>query len=128
MRDVLGPLRRDPAVCILPFGRAKFAAATAIVVESCPSVTLHRLGLPSRLYKQPTGGPLAPVRRKTRRAILDALARWVDIPPTLDRRMMRDPGADGLDALLSALGVWQARRRLLEALPERARREGWHYA
>ena len=129
MRDVLGPLKRVPGVCVLPFDRPRLAGAAAAVVESCPSVTLALLGLPARLYKQPTGGPLAPVRRRTRRAILDGLARRVELGPTFDRRLMRDPGADGLDAVISALGVWRLRKALGERLPEaRARREGWHYA
>ncbi len=127
MREVLDPLRHDPATCVLPFQPRKLATAARVVVESCPTVTLRRLGLPSRNFKQPAGGPLTPLRRRTRRAILDGLAAFIDVPPSLARRAMRDPGADGLDAIVSAVGAWTVRRAGV-AFSGRVRREGWHYA
>ena len=127
LRDVIDPLRRDRETCILPFQPRKLATAARVVVESCPTITLRRLGLPSRNFKQPTGGPLTPLRRRTRRAILDGLAAYVTIPPSLARRAMRDPGADGLDAIVSAVGAWTVRKHAV-AFTARIRREGWHYA
>ena len=127
MRDVLDPLRRDPATCVLPFQSRKLAAARRVVVESCPTITLRRLGLPSRNFKQPTGGPLTPLRRRTRLAILGGLAAFIDLPPALVRKAMRDPGADGLDAIVSAVGAWTVRKAQV-AFNARIRREGWHYA
>ena len=127
MRAVIDPLRRDPETCILPFQPRKLAAATRAVVESCPAITLRRLGLPSRNFKQPTGGPLTPLRRRTRREILDGLAAYIAVPPSLARRAMRDPGADGLDAIVSAVGAWTVRNHAV-AFPARVRREGWHFA
>ena len=131
MRGVLDPLRRDRDTCVMPFQPGKLAAAARVVVESCPAVTLKRLGLPHQNFKQPQGGPLTPLRRRTRRAILDGLAASIDIPPALDRQSMRDPGADGLDAIVSAVGVWRLRKdaaHAAAAATPRARREGWHYA
>ena len=46
MRDVLGPLRADPATAILPFQYRRLASARRVLVEACPSSTLKRLGLP----------------------------------------------------------------------------------
>src|SRR5215831_6072225 len=79
MRDVLGPLRRRKRTAILPFHYRRLGAATRVLVEACPSSTLKRLGLPHCNYKQPQGGPLTARRRRTRRAILDALAGHVEI-------------------------------------------------
>jgi hypothetical protein len=58
MRDVLGPLLRHRSTAILPFHYRRLAAARRVVVETCPSSTLKRLGLPHQNYKQPAGGPL----------------------------------------------------------------------
>ena len=127
MREVLDPLRRDPATCVLPFQPRKLATASRVVVESCPTITLRRLGLPSRNFKQPTGGPLTPLRRRNRREILHGLAAFIDIPPALVRKAMRDPGADGLDAIVSAVGAWTV-RQVRVPFTARIRREGWHYA
>jgi hypothetical protein len=49
------------------------------------------------------------VRRRTRRRILDGLARSLDADGgRLRRRAMRDPGGDALDAVVAALGAAQA--------------------
>jgi hypothetical protein len=82
-----------------------------VLVETCPASTLKRLGLPHQRYKQPEGGPLTSVRRRTRRAILDGLAPHVALDADggrLRRRAMRDPGGDALDAVVAALGAAQA--------------------
>jgi hypothetical protein len=108
MRDVIGRLRRDRTTTVLPFQYAKLASAERVVVECCPSSVLKRVGQRHQNYKQPTGGPLTLVRRRTRHAILDWLATEVVMPPTLERRMMRNPGGDAMDAVIAAVGAARA--------------------
>jgi hypothetical protein len=131
MRDVLGPLRSRRRTAILPFHARRLPGAARVVVESCPASTLKRLGLPHHNYKQPTGGPLSRKRRTTRRAILAGLAPLVRIPDALRLRVMRDPGADALDAILSGVGAWRCWREYDHAAlgrHPRYSREGRHYA
>ena len=75
MRDVLGPLTLHRRTSILPFHYRRLANAERVLVEACPSSTLKRLGLPHQNYKQAQGGPLTAKRLRTRRVILDGLAR-----------------------------------------------------
>ena len=112
MRDVLGPLRRRRQTAILPFQYRRLAGARRVLVEACPASTLKRLGLPHQNYKQPEGGPLTPKRRRTRRHILDGLARLVSLTDTDRRRIMRNGGGDALDAVLAAVGASHAVRTL----------------
>lgn len=131
MRDVLGPLASSTGVAILPFQLNKLARAARVVVEACPSSTLKRLGLPHQNYKQPAGGPLTPIRRRTRRRILDGLAVEVVLPDLLRRRAMRDGGGDAIDAVLAAAGgwhAWRARDPVADGRHERFSREGLIYA
>jgi hypothetical protein len=114
LRDVAGPLAAAPDTALLPFQYARAGRARRVLVETCPASTLKRLGLPHQRYKQPEGGPLTAVRRRTRRAILDGLAPHVALDGPghpagrLRRRAMRDPGGDALDAVIAALGAAQA--------------------
>src|SRR5919205_3495629 len=87
MRDVAGPLSRVRETAVLPFQYARLPRASRVVVETCPSSTLKRLGLPHQNYKQPAGGPLSRRRRRTRRVILDHLVAHVAISPR-HRRVM----------------------------------------
>jgi hypothetical protein len=131
MRDVLGPLRRRPRTCILPFQYRRLPRALRVVVEACPASTLKRMGLPHKNYKQPAGGPLTRKRRRTRHAILAGLTPWVEIGPTQRRQIMRDGGADGLDAVLAGVGAWRCWRAYDHAAigrQPRYGREGRHYA
>jgi hypothetical protein len=105
MRDVLAPLRRRRHTAILPFQYGRLKSARRVLVEACPASTLKRLGLPAQNYKQPEGGPLTPKRRRTRRAILDGLARHVCIAERDRRRIMRNGGGDALDSVIAALGA-----------------------
>jgi hypothetical protein len=98
MRDVLGPLRRQPATAILPFHYRRMAAARRVLVEACPTSTLKRLRLPHQNYKQPAGGRLTPKRLATRRAILAGLTRYVAVNDRQRRVIMRNGGGDALDA------------------------------
>jgi hypothetical protein len=111
MSDVLRPLRRRRQTAILPFHYRRLPSARRVIVEACPASTLKRLNLPHQNYKQPEGGPLAPRRRRTRRAILDGLGAYVRIKDTDRRRLMRDGGADALDSVIAAIGAarsWRA--------------------
>jgi hypothetical protein len=108
MRDVLLPLSTDRGAAILPFQCEKLSRAKRVLVETCPSSTLKRLGLPHHTYKQPAGGPLSAARRRTRHRILSGIEPLIDIAASERRKIMRDPGGDALDAVLAAAGVWQA--------------------
>ncbi len=129
-RDILAPLRRDPTTAVLPFHYARLPTARRVVVESCPGCLLKALGLPHQRYKQPAGGALTTVRRQTRRIIVDALARVVTLSPSQERLMMRNPGADALDAVLAAYAAVRGVRRADHAAivrHPRYRREGRVY-
>jgi hypothetical protein len=106
MRDVIGPLRRSPGTCVLPFQYSRLPVADRVVFESCPASTLKKLGLPHQNYKQSAGGPLTSKRLRTRRAILDELIRHVRIDPPFRRVVMRNPGGDALDAVIAAVGAY----------------------
>jgi hypothetical protein len=127
MRDVLGPLARWRRTAILPFQYRRLAAARRVLVEACPASTLKRLGLPHQNYKQPEGGPLTRRRRRTRRAILDGLARHIAVADRHRRVIMRNGGGDALDAVIAAAGAaqaWQAADHRHIARHPRYRREG----
>jgi hypothetical protein len=131
MRDVLGPLRPLRRTAILPFQYRRLGRALRVVVEACPSSTLKRLGLPHQNYKQPAGGPLTRKRRRTRHAILAGLARHVRISARQRLQIMRDGGADGLDAVLAGVGAWRcwcAYDHAALGRHPRYSREGRHYA
>lgn len=131
MRDVLGPLSADAGTVVLPFDRPWPSGAKRAVVESCPSSTLRRLGLPRRGYKQPQGGTLTAERLGVRREILRGLWAHVGFAPSHRREMLTNPGGDAIDAVLAALGAWRAfRREDLAGMASDARvsREGWVFA
>jgi hypothetical protein len=108
MRDVLGPLRRLPGTVILPFQYRRLPGGRRVLVEACPSSTLKRLGLPHQNYKQPAGGPLLRKRRRARRAILHGLDAHLEIEATHRRVLMRNGGANALDAVIAAVGAAEA--------------------
>ena len=131
MADVIAPLTRTRRTAILPFHYRRLSTAQRVVAESCPSSTLKRLKLPYQNYKQPTGGPLTPKRRRTRHAILHSLRRFIQIPPHHQRRIMRNPGGDALDAVIAAVGVhqaWQHSDHRAIARHPRYPREGFIYS
>lgn len=130
MRDVLAPLRRRRHTAILPFQYRRLTNARRVIVEACPASTLKRMGLPHQNYKQPEGGPLTPKRRRTRRAILDGLARHLHVGDRDRRRIMRNGGGDALDAVIAALGAahsWRSSDHGRIARHERYPREGRLY-
>lgn len=131
MHDVLRPLVDHRRTAILPFQHRRLPTARRVVVEACPASTLRRLGLPRVNYKQPEGGPLTAKRRRNRRAILDGLAPLVAVSAGDRLRLMRDGGADGLDAVLCGVGAWRCWRAYDHHAIGRNRyysREGRHYA
>jgi hypothetical protein len=83
-------------------------AARRVLVEACPTSTLRRLGLPHNSYKQPEGGPLTRKRLRSRRAVLDGLARHLSFAEGQRRVMMRNAGGDAVDAVVAAVGTAQA--------------------
>jgi hypothetical protein len=130
MRDVLWPLARVRETAIMPFHYSRLRAARRVVVETCQSSTLKRLGLPHQNYKQPAGGPLSARRRRTRREILAGLAPFVEIGARHRRRIGRDPGGDALDAVIAAVGAaagWASADHRAVAREPRYRREGFQY-
>jgi hypothetical protein len=130
LRDVLGPLWRTRGTAVLPFQYRRLATARRVLVEACPSSTLKRLGLPYQNYKQPAGGPLSPRRLRTRRLILDDMARRVSIDARHRRVMMRNGGGDAMDAVLAAIGAeqaWRAADHAAIARHLRYPREGYLY-
>ena len=130
MRDVLLPLTADPKIAVLPFQYAHLKRARNVVVETCPSSTLKRLKLPHQNYKQPTGGPLTAKRRRTRQTIVAGLRPLIEMSDSQVRTMMRNPGADALDAVIAAVGGWYAWRTVDHAAVARHSRyplEGYVY-
>ena len=130
MRDVLGPLMTTRGTAILPFQYHRLRTARRVVVEACPGSTLKRWGVAHQRYKQPAGGPLKPIRRRTRQAIVDAVAQHVAIDDRHRRLIMRDPGGDALDAVIAAAGAFQAFESADHAAiarDERHPREGYLY-
>jgi hypothetical protein len=130
MRDVLGPLRRDPATVILPFHYRRLPAARRVLIESCPASVLKLLGLPHQNYKQTTAGPLSRKRLRARREILAGLASHLTIDPGHCRVIMRNGGGDALDAVIAAAGArraWRQTDHAAVARHPRYRREGRVY-
>jgi hypothetical protein len=130
MRDVLYPLSRVRETAVMPFHHRRLATARRVLVETCQASTLKRLALPHQNYKQPEGGPLTALRRRTRRAILAGLAPHVEIADRHRRVIARDPGGDALDAVIAAVGArasWQTTDHAAVARDARYRREGFLY-
>ncbi len=112
IRDVLDALSLDPATCIMPFQSWKLEHARRVVVEACPGSTLRRLGLPFNRYKQTGSGPMDRRRRAVREEILEGLRTMIEIADPDRKRMLSNRGGDALDAVIAAVGTWQAWRRI----------------
>jgi hypothetical protein len=127
MFDVLRPLAADRRTAILPFHYDRLTGAERVLVEACPGSTLRRLGLPHNKYKQAGGGPLIPLRRRRRHAIMASLHQYIRPDVRYVRLMMRNPGGDALDAVIAAVGAlqaWQTCDHASIASHPRYRREG----
>lgn len=112
MRDLLIPLIRDRQTCVLPFQFDLLESAKRIVVEACPGSTLRRLKLPFNRYKQSKPGRVEAKYIKVRKAILEGLQERIELDPAAIKTMLNNPGGDALDAVIAAVGVWEAWRRL----------------
>ena len=129
MRQVIRPLRASRRTLIPPFDKPR--AFDRAVVESCPGSTLKRWAVPHNNYKQPTGGPLEPKRVRNRRLILQKIREYVVLDDVFARIIGRNPGGDALDAVIAAVGAWQAwRTHDLKAIARHPRyaREGMIFA
>jgi hypothetical protein len=127
LRDVALPLRAAGEVAVMPFDRALLAARGRALVETCPSSTLQRLGLPHQCYKK-ANGALTAMERRTRARIVEGLAPFVELPRPMLRVALADPGGDALDAVIAALGAsqaWAAADLDAIAAHPRYRREGF---
>jgi hypothetical protein len=127
MRDVLGRLAASRRTAILPFQYRRLGSAERVLVEACPGSTLKRLALPHHNYKQPAGGALTSLRRRTRRTLLAGLARHVRFDEIQRRVMMRNGGGDALDGVIAAIGglqSWQSSDHRLVSRHPRYPREG----
>jgi hypothetical protein len=110
MRDVLAPLAGTSGTAVLPFRYGALPRAKRVLVEVCPSSVLKRWRLPHQNYKQPGGRTPDDLRRQTRRAILAGLRPHVELSAWRRKVVMEDGGGDALDAILAAVGGWQAFR------------------
>lgn len=131
MRDVLLPLRSRRGVAVVPLEMRKAARADTIVVEACPGSTLKRMRLPHSRYKDPTSRAVAKPKRAVRELILSGLAPHVEIDQASQRVALAQPGGDALDAIIAAVGSWDAWRAAdLKAIARHPRylREGLVFA
>jgi len=131
MRDVLDPLHDTKDTAILPFQYDRLSAAQRVVIESCPSSTLKRLGLPYRNYKQAGKGPSDPDRRGVRGQLLRAVSKHIRISRSQRQVILNNTGGDALDAVIAALGglhAWITTDHDAVARHPRYPREGFIYA
>jgi hypothetical protein len=131
MRDVLLPLRSRCGVAVVPLEMRKAARADTIVVEACPGSTLKRMKLPHNRYKDPTSREVAKSKRRVREVILSGLASDVEIDRKWRAVALAQPGGDALDAIIAAVGSWNAWRAAdLNAIARHPRypREGLVFA
>ena len=127
IRDVLGPLRADPATAVLPFQDAEADGVHRVVIETCTTAALKSWGLPCKRYKEPTAATVSAVGKAVRREILRGLAGSVIVPPAIRRVIMADPGGDALDALVAAVAAaraWTTADHPAKTPSRTARREG----
>jgi hypothetical protein len=131
MRDVMIPLSRRRDTAILPFHYGRLRRATRVVIETCPASTLKRWAIAHQNYKQPAGGALTSRRLRTRRTIMAELSRHIETTDRHRRTIMRNPGGDALDAVIAAVGgyqAWRDARHDAIARHERYVREGYIFA
>jgi hypothetical protein len=108
IREILAPLREDPATAIVPFQYDRVPTARRVLVEALPAASLRRWGLPYRGYKQPEGKAPCVQREAVRQQIVDFLCQWIDISSEQQATMIQNPGGDALDAVIAAWGAHQA--------------------
>ena len=104
IREVLYPLARDGAACVLPM-QAR-CPDRAWVLEICPASTLKREGLPAQQYKAKTEEG-----RRTREAILAGIEAQGQIEigsAGLRVRIIEEEGGDALDSVIAAWATYRA--------------------
>jgi hypothetical protein len=104
IREVLYPLVRDGAACVLPMQARR--PDRAWVLEICPASTLKWAGLPSQLYKTGTAEG-----RQTREAILAGIEAQGQIEVAsgkLRARIVEEEGGDALDSVIAAWATYRA--------------------
>ena len=104
IREVLYPLARDGAACVLPM-QAR-CPDRAWVLEICPASTLKREGLPAQQYKAKTEEG-----RRTREAILAGIEAQGQIEigsAGLLVRIVEEEGGDALDSVIAAWATYRA--------------------
>jgi hypothetical protein len=104
IREVLYPLVRDGAACVLPMQARR--ADRAWVLEICPASTLKREGLPAQGYKAKTEEG-----RRTREAILAGLEGQGQVEvgsAGLRARIIEEEGGDALDSVIAAWATYRA--------------------
>jgi hypothetical protein len=112
MRDLLIPLIRDRETCVLPFQFDLLESSKRIVVEACPGSTLRKMKLPFNRYKQTKPGKVEAKYIAVRKKILEGLREQIDLEPAQIKTMLSNPGGDALDAVIAAVGVWDAWREM----------------
>lgn len=105
IRDVLGPLIGNNAVCVLPMQRP--LSGRAWVVEICPSSTLKRehLSLPYKGRDKK--------RRAARERILEGIQRrgvLITKEARLRLKILDNPGGDAIDSVVAAFTTFRALR------------------
>jgi len=108
IRDVLGPLRADPATAVLPFQDASAAGVRRVAIETCTTAALKSWGLPHQRYKEPTAATVSRTGRAVRQTILRGLKPFVEVPSPIRRVIMADPGGDALDAVVASVAAARA--------------------
>ncbi|MEM6473135.1 MAG: DUF429 domain-containing protein [Planctomycetota bacterium] len=109
MRDVLAQIATRQDLAVLPFQYAKFfSGVSSVIVEACPASTLKRNGLPHQRYKQSGGKAPSREHLSTRREIMRWVGERVAISDYRKRVIRQDSGGDALDAVLAAIGAWEA--------------------
>jgi hypothetical protein len=98
--------------CVLPFQFDKLSVCDRVVVEACPGSTLKRLGLPHNRYKQTAPAPVAANYQAVRAVIFDGLQEKIRVSPAQRQIAMDNPGGDALDAIIAAVGTFDAWRSL----------------
>lgn len=104
--ELLSPLVRDEAACVLPM-QAR-CASRAWVIEICPASTLKWAGLPAQQYKNKTEAG-----RRTRAAILAGIEARGEVEvasATLRAAIVAEEGGDALDSVIAAWATYRAVR------------------
>jgi hypothetical protein len=127
IRDVLAPLVKDQAACILPMQSA--SPHKPWVLEVCPASTLKQAGLylhyKDKGKKEKHADDRALIFEKMRES-----ASLLVKAPELRSRVVDDPRGDALDAVIAMLATARALRNLANSpvvLPEAYALEGYVY-